>query len=110
MSQRPPETSPADRNLFVPHDYAEQVVDLGEIAMNYAVAGSAESPALLLIPGQTESWWGFEKAMAILERDFQVLRWTFGVRAGQPGHPGATRSTTWATTLRGSFRLSSNGQ
>ena len=41
--------------------------------MNYAVAGSPDKPALLLIPGQTESWWGFEKAMALLEKDFQVF-------------------------------------
>ena len=25
--------------------------------MNYAVAGDPANPALLLIPGQTESWW-----------------------------------------------------
>ena len=40
--------------------------------MNYATAGSADLPALLLIPGQTESWWGFEKAMALLEKNFHV--------------------------------------
>jgi len=66
------ERSPAHRNVFVPHAYPEQTVDLGEIAMNYAVTGSPDKPALLLIPGQTESWWGFESAMAILQKDFQV--------------------------------------
>jgi pimeloyl-ACP methyl ester carboxylesterase len=63
---------PADRNDFVQHTYPEQTIDLGEVTMNYAVSGSSEKPALLLIPGQTESWWGFEAAMAILEREFQV--------------------------------------
>jgi pimeloyl-ACP methyl ester carboxylesterase len=40
--------------------------------MNYVVSGSATSPALLLLPGQTESWWEFEKAIALLSKDFQV--------------------------------------
>ena len=57
---------------FVPHAYAEKTVDLGEVVMNYAEAGSPANPALLLIPGQTESWWGYEAAMAILEKDFHV--------------------------------------
>ena len=50
------------QDVFVPHTYKEQVVDLGEVRMNYAVAGSSDKPALLLIPGQTESWWGFRSA------------------------------------------------
>jgi pimeloyl-ACP methyl ester carboxylesterase len=41
--------------------------------MNYAEAGSPSAPALLLIPGQTESWWGYEKAMALLAEDFHVF-------------------------------------
>ena len=64
--------SPAARNTFVPHAYAEHLADLGEVTMNYAVAGSSDKPALLLIPGQTESWWGFEAAMDLLSKDFQV--------------------------------------
>ena len=66
-------SSPADRNVFVPHAYPEQTIDLGEVTMNYAVSGSPDKPALLLIPGQTESWWGFEAAMAILDKEFQVF-------------------------------------
>ena len=58
---------------FVPHGYREQSVDLGEIRMNYAVTGNPESPPLLLIPGQTESWWGYEKAMPLLAEHFQVF-------------------------------------
>ncbi len=57
---------------YVPHSYTERRVDLGEVVMNYAMAGQATAPALLLIPGQTESWWGYEAAMKLLERDFQV--------------------------------------
>lgn len=62
----------AYRPAFVPHGYPEKTADLGEVAMNYVVAGSASKPALLLIPGQTESWWGYEAAIKILEADFQV--------------------------------------
>ncbi len=62
----------AQRDVFVKHAYEEHTVNLGEVVMNYVVSGSAASPALLLIPGQTESWWGFEKAIALLSKDFQV--------------------------------------
>ena len=42
---------------YIAHEFPEQLVDLGEVQMNYATAGAASSsPALLLIPGQTESW------------------------------------------------------
>ncbi len=41
--------------------------------MNYATLGDASSPALLLIPGQTESWWGYEAAMPLLAEPFQVF-------------------------------------
>jgi pimeloyl-ACP methyl ester carboxylesterase len=63
---------PATRDVFVPHGFAEQQVDLGEITMNYAEAGSPGSPALLLIPEQTGSWWGYEEAMRLLAPDFHV--------------------------------------
>ena len=64
----------ADRAAtFVPHAYPEQTVDLGEVRMNYAVAGDPSQPALLLIPGQTESWWGYEAAMPLLAEHFQVF-------------------------------------
>jgi pimeloyl-ACP methyl ester carboxylesterase len=62
-----------DPRTFVRHDYEERTADLGEVAMNYAEAGSPDNPALLLIPGQTESWWGYEKAMAVLAKDFHVF-------------------------------------
>ncbi|HEY4343851.1 MAG TPA: alpha/beta hydrolase [Parvibaculum sp.] len=58
---------------YVAHAYAELAIDLGEVTMNYAVAGEPAKPALLLIPGQTESWWGYETAMGHLARTFQVF-------------------------------------
>jgi pimeloyl-ACP methyl ester carboxylesterase len=65
--------SPVHTRTFVPHAYEERTADLGEVAMNYAEAGSHANPPLLLIPGQTESWWGYEAAMAILAKDFHVF-------------------------------------
>ncbi|MEJ2865555.1 alpha/beta fold hydrolase [Actinomycetospora flava] len=60
------------RDTFVAHSYGEHLVDLGEIRMNYATAGDPASPALLLIPGQSESWWGYEPAMPLLAEHFHV--------------------------------------
>jgi hypothetical protein len=57
---------------YVKHAYDEKTIDLGEVKMNYVVEGSANSPALLLIPGQTESWWGYEKAIGLLKDHFHV--------------------------------------
>lgn len=65
-------TDPATRDVHVPHDHPEQQVDLGEIIMNYAEAGSPDNPAVLLIPEQTGSWWSYEQAMALLAEDFHV--------------------------------------
>ncbi|WP_228102485.1 alpha/beta fold hydrolase [Nocardia seriolae] len=64
----------ADRaDIFVSHDFAEHTVDLGEIRMNYIVEGDPAAPALLLIPGQGESWWGCEEAIPLLTPHFQVF-------------------------------------
>lgn len=59
-------------DIFVPQHYSEQIVDLGEIRMNYATAGDGRNPAILLIPGQTESWWGYETAMQLLSQRYHV--------------------------------------
>ena len=67
-----PSQSQPPRDLFVKHAYDEHTVNLGEVTMNYVVSGRATNPALLLIPGQTESWWGFEKAIALLDQEFQT--------------------------------------
>src|SRR6478672_9900792 len=41
--------------------------------VRYATVGDPSSPALLLVPGQTESWWGYEVAMPLLAERFQVF-------------------------------------
>src|SRR5688572_13846692 len=58
---------------YVAHGFEEQVVDLGEVEMSYATAGEPSSTPLLLVPGQTESWWGYEAAMQLLADHFQVF-------------------------------------
>jgi pimeloyl-ACP methyl ester carboxylesterase len=58
---------------FVSHEIAEHTVDLGEVRMNYVVEGNPEHPPILLIPGQTESWWGYERAIPLLAESFQVF-------------------------------------
>ncbi|QQM40804.1 hypothetical protein [Streptomyces liliifuscus] len=50
--------------IYVPHGHPEQTVDLCEVRMNYAGARDPELPAMLLVPAQTESWWGYEDAPA----------------------------------------------
>jgi predicted alpha/beta-fold hydrolase len=65
-----PSGAPAD--VFIAHSYPERSIDLGEISMNYVVSGSEAKPALLLIPGQTASWWSYESAIKLLDQDFQV--------------------------------------
>ncbi|GAA3614719.1 hypothetical protein GCM10022419_119920 [Nonomuraea rosea] len=56
---------------YVPHGFPEQTFDTGEIHLNHAVAGADDKPALLLVPGQSESWWGYEQAMYLLQDHFQ---------------------------------------
>ncbi len=61
---------------YVPHNFEEQLADLGEVQLNYVVTDSADSadkPALLLIPGQSESWWGFEDVLPLLADHFQAF-------------------------------------
>ncbi|KAK0391572.1 hypothetical protein NLU13_1072 [Sarocladium strictum] len=59
-------------DIFTQHRFPEQLVDLGEIRMNYGVAGSPSGPALLMIPGQTMSWWSYESVMEQLSGMYQV--------------------------------------
>jgi pimeloyl-ACP methyl ester carboxylesterase len=60
-------------DTFVSHRHEEQLVDLGEVRMNYVRVGRADRPALLLIPGQTESWWGYEDALPLLADHFEAF-------------------------------------
>jgi pimeloyl-ACP methyl ester carboxylesterase len=58
---------------YVAHALPERTFDTGEVSLNFAVAGTPDKPALLLIPGQSESWWGYEQAMPLLAERFQVF-------------------------------------
>ena len=58
---------------YIPHTIPEQRFDTGEVEINHAVAGRDDQPALLLIPGQSESWWGYEPAMPLLAQRFQAF-------------------------------------
>jgi pimeloyl-ACP methyl ester carboxylesterase len=58
---------------YVPHAFPESSFDTGELVMSYAAAGREDLPPLLLIPGQTESWWGYEEAMPLLAEHFRVF-------------------------------------
>jgi pimeloyl-ACP methyl ester carboxylesterase len=58
---------------YIPHKYDEHLFDTGDAVINYATTGSPDKPAIVLIPGQTESWWGYEKAMGLLADNFQVF-------------------------------------
>jgi pimeloyl-ACP methyl ester carboxylesterase len=58
--------------IFTSHAYPEQTADLGEIRMNYAVTGHADRPALVLVPGQSASWWSYEDALPLLAESFRV--------------------------------------
>ena len=58
---------------YVAHEFDEQLFDVGEVEINYVTAGDASRPALLLIPGQTESWWGYEQALPLLADHFQAF-------------------------------------
>jgi pimeloyl-ACP methyl ester carboxylesterase len=57
---------------YVEHAFEEQLFDTGEVQLNHAVAGDPSRPALLLIPGQTESWWGYEAALPLLAEHFHA--------------------------------------
>src|SRR5438874_8372633 len=58
---------------YIRHAFAEQRADLGEVQMNHATVGDLSRPALLLIPGQTESWWGYERALPLLAEHFNAF-------------------------------------
>ncbi len=62
--------SPDD--TYVDHGYVERLFDTGDVQLNHVVVGDARRPALLLIPGQTESWWGYAKVLPLLAEHFEV--------------------------------------
>jgi pimeloyl-ACP methyl ester carboxylesterase len=62
----------APEATYTAHEYEERLFDTGEVEINYVTVGDASLPALLLIPGQTESWWGYEEALGMLGEHFQA--------------------------------------
>ena len=60
------------RHLPVAHAFDEHLFDTGEVAAQLRRRRRRGSPALLLIPGQTESWWGYEEAIPLLAEHFHV--------------------------------------
>lgn len=73
MTEHRSRYGPHAPETYVEHGFAERTVDLGEVEMNHVVVGDASLPALLLIPGQTESWWGYEKALPRLSEHFEAF-------------------------------------
>jgi pimeloyl-ACP methyl ester carboxylesterase len=84
---------------YMPHGFPEQLADLGEIAMNYAAAGPESAPALLLIPGQTESWWGYEPAMQSLKDDFRCFAVDLRGQGRSSRTPGRYTLDNWGNDL-----------
>ena len=58
---------------YVAHEFPEQLAALGEVELNYVRLGLPSKPALLVVPGQTESWWGYAKALPLLAEHFEVF-------------------------------------
>jgi hypothetical protein len=46
---------------FRPVRISGKAVDLGEVVRNLAVTGRETAPNVPLVPGQTESWWAYER-------------------------------------------------
>jgi hypothetical protein len=63
----------APEETYLDHGHDEQLYDTGEAEINYVTVGDAALPALLLIPGQTESWWGYEEALGLLGGHVQAF-------------------------------------
>jgi alpha-beta hydrolase superfamily lysophospholipase len=95
---------------YVPHAFPEQTIDTGEAVINYAVVGSPDKPALLLIPGQTESWWGYEQAMGLLQEDFQAFAVDLRGQGRSSRTPGRYTLDNLATTWCGSSLWRLSGQ
>ena len=91
-------------NTYVAHSFVEQLFDTGEVHLNYATAGDAGHSALLLIPGQTESWWGYEKAIPLLAERFQVFAVDLRGQGRSDAHAwslhagAATSPATWCAS------------
>ena len=94
-------------DTFIPHAYDEHIVDLGEVRLNYSVLGEPTQPALLLIPAQSESWWGYEDAMPLLAEHFQVFAVDLRGQGRSTWTPGRYTVDNMATIWSGSSISSS---
>lgn len=63
----------APEATYVAHDHEELLFDTGEVQLNHVITGDPSKPALLLLPGQTESWWGYEAVLPLLAPHFQCF-------------------------------------
>src|SRR3982751_3286671 len=84
---------------YVAHAFPEQLADLGAVQMNYSRGGDASSPAWLLVPGQTESWWGYEAAMPRLAEHFEVFAVDLRGQGRSPRTPGRSTLDNIGTDL-----------
>ncbi len=87
------------KETYIAHAYPESTVDLGEVVLNYAVTGSESSPALLLVPGLAESWWGYEAAMKLLEADLQIYAVDVRGQGRSSRTPGRYTLDNWGNDL-----------
>jgi hypothetical protein len=90
---------------YVAHAFLEHMINTGEVTINYAVAGEPDKPALLLIPGQTESWWGISKRWICSRRTSRRSRSICADRDGRAGRRAAACLTTSVTDLARFTRL-----
>ncbi len=63
----------APEATYVDHGHEERRFDTGEVELNHVTVGDPSKPALLLVPGQTESWWGYADALPLLADHFQAF-------------------------------------
>ena len=80
---------------YISHTYPEQLFGTGEV---HVTLGDEGLPPLLLIPGQTESWWGYEDTLPLLADHFS--EYAVDPR-GQGRDPGLFSTTIieWASGL-----------
>lgn len=86
-------------DIFVEHTVPERLADLGEIRMNYAEVGDSSRPALLLIPAQTESWWGYEAALGLLSGRYHTYAVDVRGQGRSSWTPGRYSLDNWGNDL-----------
>ena len=95
---------------YVAHAFPEQLVDLGEVQMNYVVVGRSRRAGAAADPRADASRGGAtSRPCRCSPSTSRSTPSTCAVRAARPARPVATRSTTWATTSSASSTSSSAG-